>query len=390
MSMSSWADGRLSKRKRIAYMALSITGGLVLGFIVVEGGLSAILFLRDVLHRLEADRRAPVTHQYDSELGWVNKPNTYSPDAYGPGVYVRINSQGVRASHELAASRPAERVRVICSGDSFTYGVGVDNDHTWCHLLELKNPHLETVNLGQSGYGVDQAYLRYQRDAAHIQHDIHLFAFIIDDFRRMRTTGDGIYHKPTLALQDGALTVRDVPVQRPLIPTLWLAGLRAAVPDLRGFEFVKRIYARFAPEPALDSSALDSTTAQIVAKIADSLGAMAQSSHATLVWIVLPARPDYLSAFTDRSRRWLRAAAGRRFLYLDLVQELKQLPPDSIDPMFLPPSAEHRAASPDAGGHYTERGNAWVADRIYQFLNTVPALSRRLSAPQLLSAHPNN
>ena len=36
-SMSSMADGRLSKRKRIAYMALSITGGAVLGFIVLEG-----------------------------------------------------------------------------------------------------------------------------------------------------------------------------------------------------------------------------------------------------------------------------------------------------------------------------------------------------------------
>jgi hypothetical protein len=46
-SMSSMADGRLSKRKRIAYMALSITGGAVLGFIVLEGGLSAILVLRD-------------------------------------------------------------------------------------------------------------------------------------------------------------------------------------------------------------------------------------------------------------------------------------------------------------------------------------------------------
>jgi hypothetical protein len=147
---------------------------------------------------------------------------------------------------------------------------------------------------------------------------------------------------------------------------------------------IKRVPERVRSEPSRDSPFKEGVAAWLFQfrepdDGADSLGTMAQSSHATFAWIVLPARPDYLSAFTDRSRRWLRAAAGRRFLYLDLVQELKQPPPDSIDPMFLPPSAEFRAASPDAGGHYTERGNAWVADRIYQFLNTVPALSRRPS-----------
>lgn len=151
--MPQGTQTRLSKSKRISFITLGIVGGGLLGFVLLEGGLSTVLFLRDLLNRINAGRRAPVTVQYDSQLGWVNKPNTYSPDAYGSGVYGRINSQGVRSNRDLPASRPADRVRVVCSGDSFTYGVGVDNEHTWCHLLELKNPHLETVNLGQSGYG---------------------------------------------------------------------------------------------------------------------------------------------------------------------------------------------------------------------------------------------
>jgi len=34
----------------------------------------------------------------------------------------------------------------------------------------------------------------------------------------------------------------------------------------------------------------------------------------------------------------------------------------------------------DAGGHYTNEGNAWVAERIYRFLDTLPAVAPRLSS----------
>jgi hypothetical protein len=371
------ATSPLPRSKRILFGALAIVGGILLGFVMLEGALSAALFVRDVVYYIEAHAPGgPTTREYDPELGWVNKSNAYDANAYGHGIYVRTNGQRARANHDFAPFLQSNRIRVVCSGDSFTYGVGVDNDHTWCQLLEQKNPHLETVNLGQSAYGVDQIYLRYRRDAPHIHHDVHLFAIITDDFRRMRSTADGPYGKPILVLQNGALALRNVPVPRRPEP-LWQRGLLATAPDLRAFEFIRRVRGGFVHRSPVDQAVLDSATWEVAAKIADSLGAMARSTDAALVWVLLPTSVDYLGASAEPWQRRLRAAAGKQFLYLDLISEFKQLPPDSIDAMFFRPNREN-----DAGGHYTERGNAWVAARIYRFLDTLPVVSRRLSAPE--------
>jgi hypothetical protein len=127
-------------------------------------------------------------------------------------------------------------------------------------------------------------------------------------------------------------------------------------------------------------TALDSLTWQITAKIAEDLAASARSHRSIVVWVLLPTRPDYMNDYALGWRRRLRAAAGTQFAYLDLVQEMRQLPPDSANALFLPPSPEYRSHR-DSGGHYTNRGNAWVADRVYRFLETLPDVSRRLSPP---------
>jgi len=282
----------------------------MLGFILLEGGLSALLFLRDVLDYVHNHAPAgPTTREYDAELGWVNKPDAFDADAYGHGVYVRTNAMRARANRDFTASRHSNRVRVVCTGDSFTYGVGVDNDHTWCELLERKNAHLETVNLGQSAYGVDQAYLRYRRSAAYLQHDLHVFAIIVDDFRRMTRKADGPYGKPRLVLDDGALILENVPV--PQQPThWWLSGVVATARDLRAFGFFRRARGKFIHWTPVDNAARDSTTWEVAARIADSLGAMARSHDATLVWVLLPTSYDYMGTTAGAWQARLRAAAA--------------------------------------------------------------------------------
>src|SRR5262249_57725400 len=97
--------------------------------------------------------------QYDPDLGWVTAPQKDLPDLDGPGMSVRTNAQGFRNTHAISLAVPAGKVRLLCSGDSFTFGYSVGNEHTWCQRLEALDPRFETVNLGVNGYGVDQAYL---------------------------------------------------------------------------------------------------------------------------------------------------------------------------------------------------------------------------------------
>jgi hypothetical protein len=47
--------------------------------------------------------------QFDPELGWVNVPNFYSKNFYGPGLYLQTNSRGFRNREEFAP--PSFRLR---------------------------------------------------------------------------------------------------------------------------------------------------------------------------------------------------------------------------------------------------------------------------------------
>ena len=51
--------------------------------------------------------------QYDPDLGWVNEPNIDIPDMYGPGIYLRTNSQGFRNNHDISPAVPAGKARII-------------------------------------------------------------------------------------------------------------------------------------------------------------------------------------------------------------------------------------------------------------------------------------
>jgi len=173
--------------KSIARAVVANFVTFLLFLVVVEGLASYGLVLYNFLDRRPKTKplaKQPYT-KYDAELGWVDKPNLYIPDLYGAGVYLRTNAQGFRNNRDIDKAVSDTKVRVICSGDSFTHGYGVDNTHTWCELLSAFDPRLETVNMGEDAYGADQAYLRYKRDGANIDHQVQIFAFITDDFYRM-------------------------------------------------------------------------------------------------------------------------------------------------------------------------------------------------------------
>jgi hypothetical protein len=137
-------------------------------FFIIEGLSSSILVAKEAFWgSLVAERRHT---KYDEELGWVNLPDIYIKDMYGPGKFFRTNSQLFRNSKNFSTDIPSDKVRIICSGDSFTMGYGVDNDNTWCQLLVSINDRIESINMGQGGYGVDQSYLWYKRISTKFDH----------------------------------------------------------------------------------------------------------------------------------------------------------------------------------------------------------------------------
>ena len=82
-------------------------------------------------------------------------PSTDDPELYR-GAY-RTNSDGFR-DDEFDASRAPREIRIVCLGDSCTFGVGVPREATYVRqlgdMLNKRHPqrHFRTFNLGVTGY----------------------------------------------------------------------------------------------------------------------------------------------------------------------------------------------------------------------------------------------
>jgi hypothetical protein len=121
------------------------------------------------------------------------------------------------------AALPTKR-RIAVVGDSFTFGLEVPYEGTWGHQLELKlGAEFQVLNFGVDGYGVDQAYLRYRRDAAAWRPEIVILGMIDDDFRRTMCVyaflcfpGFGMpFSKPRLAVTASGLAPVNLPLAAP-------------------------------------------------------------------------------------------------------------------------------------------------------------------------------
>jgi len=97
------------------------------------------------------------TWTFDPELGWTWRNSSTN----GDGVY-EIDALGARGPREYGARPAPGKRRVVCFGDSFVYCDEVSAEDSFEVQLEELEPDLEVLNFGVSGYGTDQALLRYR------------------------------------------------------------------------------------------------------------------------------------------------------------------------------------------------------------------------------------
>jgi hypothetical protein len=322
-------------------------------FLLVEGLASVLLTAHGMFKRNPpAERRHT---EYDAELGWVNLPNLFVEDMYGPGVNLTTNAQRYRNRRNFGPDVPAGKIRIVCSGDSFTLGYGVGDHETWCHKLTELDERLETVNMGQGGYGVGQAYLWYMRNESTLNHDVHVFAFITDDFRRMQSDTFRGYGKPRLALRDGELVQENSPVPRRAYYVPWLTSAMQKLANLRTIRLLTRLAQGTArtDQGRLDAGPRDSARA-VASKIFADLRDASQARARRFVLVYLPTLDDYMGLDPD-TRQWrafVKAEADAHgYLFVDVVSELRSVDPTHVKTLFR--------------GHYSVAGNDYVADVLY-------------------------
>jgi lysophospholipase L1-like esterase len=151
--------------------------GLAAAFILAEIALSWLI--PPPLHYIYPQP----THQRDRELGWIMRP--------GQGTYtidkpVRTNSFGFR-SPEFDPHRSGKGLRVLCLGDSNTFGNGVSQDETYPAQLQMllasriSGAAAEAINAGIGGYGTTQEVDLLTRMAPLLSPDVVTIGFYLND-----------------------------------------------------------------------------------------------------------------------------------------------------------------------------------------------------------------
>ncbi len=346
--------------KRFLYICAVNVVVLVSMLIVIEGIAGYLWALYKGMPQQVAERRHT---KYDAELGWVNEPNIEIPDMYGPRIGLRINGQGFRSDHDFVKAVPAGKIRVICSGDSFTLGYGVDDDHTWCQFLTSHDRRLETINMGQGGYGVDQAYLWYKRDGIAFEHHVQILAMITNDFSRMQSADFLGYGKPILVVEDGALVVKGVPVRRP--DSRWLQRLSTSGSQLRTVTVLQGLLERLGLTRSEEASRLqrsrsaDDMTRAVMVKILEDLKRQHDAQRRKLIILYLPKREEIGN---ETARPWREfIGAQTRLLGIPLVDAFdtfESVPARSLHGLFIAPG---QMGYIYAQGHLSVKGNELVA-----------------------------
>lgn len=341
--------------------------------LVLEGAASAALFVHDFRHPNAPRANAQKSATHDTLLGWVGRPGYANPDEYGHGIGLSTDAAGLRLTDAQAAPGP---VTLLCAGDSFTMGVGVADGRQWCSLLGGFFGGMRTADMGQAGYGVDQAYLWYRRDGATVPHRVLLLALTDVQFDRALTDDYAGLFKPVFALAADTLALHNVPVPVQTSAALQHAAAMRTIEALRLMQVIRTIPAFDARR---DAERRVEARWRMFERLFDDFAALDRRRGSTLVLAYLPTQRDLHPGPLDARRDSLAAyARARNIPFIDLTPALRALRPDSLDLAFItkvPPGAPGVLA-----GHYSDLGNAWAARALASWLAGVAALQPLLHA----------
>jgi len=168
---------------------------------------------------------------HDPILGWTVGPSR------GSETSVEISSaEGLRSPHVGmsfmdpetrhggSSQRPAS-VRVALIGDSMTFSYEVRCEESWAHVLEgYLQPDTQVLNFGVSAYGLNQVFLRYEKDVRLWRPQIVVIGISSEMIRRVNSLYPVLMNpewtgfpfvRPRLVLKDETLSTINHPVPKP-------------------------------------------------------------------------------------------------------------------------------------------------------------------------------
>jgi hypothetical protein len=252
-------------------------------------------------------------------------------------------------------------------GDSYTAGDGVDENHTWCALLQRRYPNVQTLNTAEGAYGLDQIYLWYKRDGVRIPHDVQILAITDGVLNRAATEDLNGRHKPSVTLDGGRLVTHDVPVHPQTAADLNHEYAERTFKELRVVQLFQSDDSRNAIGrvqghwPAYEA-------------MLDDLAATHRARGSRLLVVYLPIFREARAGMNDdRRKRLADFAQSHNISFVDLTPALRTLRRDSLDLVYT--SRILRNVPSSVVGLYSDLGHAWVAAQLAPHLDSLSVLA---------------
>jgi len=327
---------------------------------------------------------------YNPSLGWSSRPESMSRN----GLYC-FNSDGLRTAtvNTLVSKIPSTgTLRIAIFGDSFTFGDDVPFKNTWGYYLEDKlrkhGVNAEVLNFGMAGYGIDQAFLRWQNKGRLYLPQIVILGLCTENKDRNTNLIRPFYRcqrgmpfsKPRFVEEGGKLKLLNVPSLPPekLLPVInkpvswnlikyeeWYNHddyNKSVLYKSRLYSFVARIIDKINDSINIyrykhKVNFENNESVSLALKIIQEFKKDAQSNKAKFYVVFLPGKNE-IKALSKSNNLFFVKLLDRLDLEATVIRPeykmLQQANKFGIDTLFK--------------GHYTSLGNGLVADSILEYL----------------------
>ena len=185
-------------------LAISAT---VIFLLILEGVSTIIVNLGAFPSLITKEFRINKYTMMDFDTIFYNRPNSdyYRNMDFGVTNHYKTNSQGYRDEEELRPDKPNDEIRILCIGDSSTYGLNVDQDQTFpAQLQGILNQRrwegsYKVINAGCPGFSSFQAMRLLETRGRSTQPDIIILSVGVNDSGTVRQSDvENDYHNAPL------------------------------------------------------------------------------------------------------------------------------------------------------------------------------------------------
>jgi len=258
---------------------------------------------------------------YDSELGWTVGANRQSPDEFYFSSVEGIRSGGPN----IRMADQTYRYRIALIGDSYAFSFEVPFDQSWgYHLQRVLGEDVQVLNFGVDGYGIDQTYLRYQRDVLPWKPRVVLIGFSGHDLWRTMAVypfvsfgWPGYVVKPRFIDETGELKLVNAPLPSPseILSADRIEDLPLIEYDLgygttdwewrfdHGPVILRFLSSMFPPWPVVDSRVSKEAATVLNARLLIQLAESIERSGAVPLFVLMgEAKPELVQATLSSAR----------------------------------------------------------------------------------------